>query len=298
MRILSKIIGHSLLSALILPLAACGDDVSRDLQAVVQSEQRFAQTALERGIPASFQQFLADDSVIFVPAPTNGKLFYSKLPENGRKLIWHPIFATISRAGDLGLTTGPWEMKKSAADETPFAFGEFVSIWKKRPDNSWKVALDFGINHPSASVPSSTVDASPPSQRSRNEADLRSGLEKAEEEFAKISSVNKGKALFHAASQGIRIFREDALPITGKESAGKLLATDHLRMSCNESGRGISRSGDLAYRYGSYSAQADESVESGHYLRIWQTDNAGDWKIILDLQKKAPPARKQESEKN
>jgi len=40
MRILSKILTGSLLSALILGLAAYGNDVSRDLQAVVQSEQR------------------------------------------------------------------------------------------------------------------------------------------------------------------------------------------------------------------------------------------------------------------
>ena len=31
-----------------------------------------------------------------------------------------------------------------------------------------------------------------------------------------------------------------------------------------------------------------QNVELGHYLTIWQIDRSGDWKIILDLQKKSP----------
>jgi len=53
------------------------------------------------------------------------------------------------------------------------------------------------------------------------------------------------------------------------------------------SGGAMSTSSDLAYRYGSYSSEHGKSTEPGYFLTIWKVDHAGDWKIILDLQKKA-----------
>ena len=134
------------------------------LHSVVEAEKTFAKTSVERGIRESFLQFFADDSVVFTPAPTNGKKFYANYDDKGRQLSWQPIFATISNAGDLGFTAGPWEMKKSATDEKPIAFGDFVSIWKKQRDNSWKVVVDLGVDHPEPSGPPGEVQLLPPSE--------------------------------------------------------------------------------------------------------------------------------------
>jgi hypothetical protein len=40
-------------------------------------------------------------------------------------------------------------------------------------------------------------------------------------------------------------------------------------------------------RYGPYSNDRGNALEQGYYLTIWRIDRGGDWKIIVDLQKKS-----------
>ena len=47
----------------------------------------------------------------------------------------------------------------------------------------------------------------------------------------------------------------------------------------------MSTSGDLAYRYGSYSSERENVSERGYFLSIWKVDSKRDWKLLLDLQK-------------
>jgi hypothetical protein len=48
-------------------------DSKAPVQSLVDAERNFARTALERGIRDSFLQFLAEDSIVFAPGPTNAK---------------------------------------------------------------------------------------------------------------------------------------------------------------------------------------------------------------------------------
>jgi len=271
---------------LLIAPAALAFDSARlpDLQSVIESERSFARAAIDHGIRDSFLQFFADDSIIFAPAPTNGKAFYAKYDDKGRQLIWQPIFAAISNSGELGVTTGPWHLQKSKAEETPIAFGQFVSIWKKQPDNSWKVIVDVGVDHPQPKEPPPEGQFSLPNAAPSSESELA----KKEEIFANGLKKDSGAAVLDLAGNGIRVFRDDSFPLVGKDAAKSMLASDQGEVSRKTSGSGISASGDLAYRYGSYSRAAGKTVEPGYYLTIWQTDRSGDWKIILDLQKKAP----------
>ena len=252
------------------------------LQSVVEAEKAFARAGVERGIRESFLQFFADDSIIFAPEPKDAKKFYTSYEEKGRKLIWQPIFATIANSGELGLTTGPWEMQKSKTDGTPIAYGHFVSIWKKQADNSWKVVLDVGIDHPQPPKPGE-VQLSLPNASPSGESELA----KKEELFEKTLKSDAGAAVLGSASPDIRVYRNGSFPAVGKDAANAILASDHGKMTRKNSGGGISKSGDLAYRYGSYSGEGGNAVEPGYYLTIWQADRSGDWKIILDLAKKA-----------
>ena len=258
------------------------------LRAVVESERKFAHTCLEHGIRESFLQFFADDSIIFAPTPTNGKAFYAKYQDKGRRLIWQPIFATVSNSGDLGVTTGPWELKKSATEETALAFGQFVSIWRKQPDNSWKVIVDVGIDNPQPTTATPEVQLSPPAEFVNTDANLRRHtLEKAEKMFANALAVDAGTAISDSASEEIRVFRDDSFPAMGKEAATIMLNSDHGKMTRKVSGGAMSTSDDLAFRYGSCSSERGKSTEPGYFLTIWKVDRNRNWKIILDLQKKA-----------
>jgi len=264
------------------------------LHSVVEAEKTFSKTSVERGIRESFLQFFADDSVVFTPAPTNGKKFYANYDDKGRKLIWQPIFATISNAADLGFTTGPWEMKKSATGDTPIAFGDFVSIWKKQRDHSWKVIVDLGVDHPQPSGPTGEMQLVPPNETLRGiDVDLaRHNLEKAENTLADSLAVDAGAAITDFADDTIRVYRENSFPAVGKDAAKLMLGSDHGKVTRKTTGGGVSSSGDFAYRYGSYSAERANVKEHGYFLAIWKLDSNREWKIIGDVQKKSPPEEK------
>nr|ALS90106.1 MepB protein [uncultured bacterium] len=257
---------------------------------VAESEKSFARAGIEHGIREAFLQFLADDAIIFAPTPRNGKAFYANY-DKGCVLFWQPIFATISRSGELGVTTGPWHFKNSKTDTTPAGYGDFVSIWKRQADQSWKVALDLGINHGEPPDPPAKLQLAPPNEKSERGNDRSNGLGEREKRFSEALQVDAGQAILNSASEEIRLFRQGSHPAVGKQSAERILTTDHAKVTRQEMGRGLSSSNDLAYRYGSYSESSGGAV-TGYFLTVWQTDRAGDWKIILDLQKKMPPEKK------
>src|SRR2546427_5630986 len=123
-----------------------------DLKSMVETERAFSRTSEEKGIRESFAQFIADDGILFRPGPVLGKKWMQEhpLPASTTRqwLSWQPIFAAVSRAGDLGYTSGPWEFKNDIKDATPAKFGNFMTVWKKQADGSWKFALDLGISNP------------------------------------------------------------------------------------------------------------------------------------------------------
>ena len=274
-----------LLLVLIAPgISAAEENASTTaLRTVVESEKSFAAASVHRGIRESFLQFLADDAIILRPEPANGKALYAKYEDKGRQLNWRPIFAIISNSGELGVTTGPWELKKSTTDEAPFAFGQFVSVWKKQPDNSWKVIVDAGIGHPKPTAEPGEVQFSLPYPAPKNE----SVFAKTEELFANRLKLDAGAGLLDFASDEVRIFRDENFPAVGKESAKIMLNSDHGKMTRQISGAGKSASNDLAWRYGPYSNEHGNAPEQGYYLTIWRYDRSGDWKIIVDWQKKS-----------
>jgi len=256
-----------------------------DLPALVESEKNFAQTAQEHGVREAFLQFLADDSVLFIPEPTNGKAFYAKVQEKGRRLIWRPIFATISAAGDLGVTTGPWELKKSPTDDTAMAFGQFLTVWKKQADGSWKVALDLGTENPKPKDNlASDVRLLPPESGSSIAKDTAQ---------TKLAEAEKNLAEGHSslASDDLRVMRENSFPVLGKDAAAKLVSSNDEKITRTKLGGGISASHDLAYTFGSFTSETSAPAQHGHFVSIWRADAKGDWKLLIDLEKQEPPVK-------
>ena len=66
-----------------------------------------------------------------------------------------------------------------------------------------------------------------------------------------------------------------------------MLSSDHGKTKRIRAGGDISRSNDLAYSYGEYSTERTNVTEQGIYLSIWQLDLNTDWRLVLDLQKRA-----------
>lgn len=268
---------------------------------VAGAERNFAKAGLERGIRASFLDYFAEDSIIFAPGTTSGKAYYTNYKEKGLALIWQPAFATIAVTGDLGVTTGPWEIKKSPTDTDAIAFGEFVSVWKLQRDKSWKVVFDTGIDHAGPARNPTEIELVSPTAKALGESEQWDRRMAFVESVRRLNDAleNKGaEALIDHANDRIRILREDSLPIIGKEKAKELLAGHAAKITRqmigpSTPGAPVSPLADLAYGYGSYSQErGDGTAETEHFVTVWRISDDGNWKVVIDLQKKTPPAGK------
>ena len=290
MQILSKSIFLAVLAFGAMARAA-DEKPAAAVRAIVESEGRFGQMAHDRSVRTAFLEFLADDAIVFGPGPVNGKKVWSERKESGLDLIWQPVFAAIARSGDFGYDTGPAKWKKNRTDEKFLGYGQFVSVWKKQKDGTWKVTLDIGIENPQP-----TSEAGSPqtlvADDLTKDVDLvaaRQALEKTQRGFADMAKEDSLGAFSVFASENIRAFREDMFPIIGKKAVVEMASAAHGPMSIQASGGDMSRSGDLAYSYGSYSIKSGDETERGNLVQIWQTDSAGAWKLVLDLEQKVPP---------
>ncbi len=222
---------------------------------------------------------------MFAPGPTNGKKIFEKFKDEDRKLFWQPAFAAIAKSGDFGITTGPWEMRRS---EKPVGFGQFVSVWKKQNDGNWKVIFDTGIDNPQPKQSPGDVEILRPNDREVHVDLAQSAFDHADESLRNTIKEGAGSALIVVAADPIRVLRDDVSPAIGKPAARLMLNADQSKMTRNNEGGGMSASGDLAYKYGSYSAERGNVTERGHFLTIWRAESDDDWRVIVDLQKKEP----------
>ena len=68
-----------------------------------------------------------------------------------------------------------------------------------------------------------------------------------------------------------------------------MLGSEHEQVTFESAGSKMNSSGDLYYSYGNYSKERGNVVERGVYVMIWRANANGDWKVVLNLQKKLPP---------
>jgi len=116
-------------------------------------ETRFAKDVAARG-GAAFADWFAGDGVSLGngEAPVVGKVAIAKSTNWSPKeyqLTWTPTDAVMSPSGDMGYTWGHFEGHSKDANGNPVSTsGRYITIWRKQPDGSWKVALDAGANEP------------------------------------------------------------------------------------------------------------------------------------------------------
>jgi ketosteroid isomerase-like protein len=265
-------------------------DPAEAVRAMVESERKFYQTGQEKGTRAAFLEFLADDGIVFRPGPVNGKEVWTKRPKTGLDLIWEPTFAAIARSGDFGYTTGPAKWRTNKKEEKFLGYGQFISIWKKPKDGSWKVALDCGIENPEPTGQSETLRTAIPKEtagKSEPAVKRRAWLE-ARKAFLVLAKLDFTKAFRDAASSDVRLYRDGSFPALGVEAGIRLLGSEQAGVTMEILQSDISNSADLAYHYGRYFDTRPQGAEAGHFFQIWQTDSAGVWKLVVDWRQPLP----------
>jgi ketosteroid isomerase-like protein len=294
-----------LVCACIVPNTAQDKNRVSDLKSMVDTERAFARTSEEQGTRESFAAFIAADGILFRPTPVFGKKWMQEhpLPPSPTRplLSWQPIFAAVSRAGDLGYTTGPWQFKQDIKDAKPVAFGNFMTVWRKQADGSWKFALDLGISNPDpkAATPIWEPNDSQPGTASFKRVDpeaARVELLKVDRDFSKAAADQGAREAFLLfAAKDVRVFRNDHFPFVGRAGAADALAPITAEWTWKPAFAGVSVSGDLGYSYGIYEMReksATQTVfERGNYARVWKKVNDA-WKLVVDVADPLPAETK------
>ncbi len=72
------------------------------------------------------------------------KLIASHFAMHYSKLTWHPNSVGVARSGELGYTSGTYELRfQDATGKTITDKGKYLIVWKKHPDSTWKVLFDM-----------------------------------------------------------------------------------------------------------------------------------------------------------
>jgi ketosteroid isomerase-like protein len=276
------------------PLATQTIDRQAALDGLVAAEKAFARAAVEKGARDAFLAFLADDAVMFEPDPVNGKEVWRARPASPGLLEWYAVHSEVSLAGDLGFNTGPYDFRMKPG-EKPVASGQFVTIWKRQADGSWKAALDLGTTTPeppAAAAPAIALTG--PAQV--EEAGLpqvdagaaRASLLDADRAFAAAVQERGAAAAYDAVlADDARLLRVSRQPVLGRPAIRAALAENAAPVTWEPLGGGVSRSGDLGYTYGFAKRHEDgpESpwINTSNYLRVWRKGADGAWKLAFDL---------------
>ena len=134
----------------ILALSSCQQEDNEALkQQILDADRSFSKMAAEKGVAEAFL-FYADEKVI-KPSPGRQPLvgkfalmeWYKKNPVN-YTLTWEPLKAEAS--GSLGYTFGGYTLTTKTFDgqRDTVQYGNYVSIWKRKKDGSWRYVLDTG----------------------------------------------------------------------------------------------------------------------------------------------------------
>lgn len=271
------------------------------LQSMVDTELAFAKMSEEQGVRPSFMAFIDDDGILFRPRAVKGKQWMTENPvpaSDKRPLLsWYPTFADVARAGDLGYTTGPWEFRSDIHDAKPVAWGNFLTVWRRQPDGSWKFAIDLGISNPEPEK------SAPAWQLPRNyRLPAKVPAVNVQKEQAALFGENSvfgssfnfsdaPRAFSSVAAADVRVFRNDKFPFVGLTAAAAALPDGSTVWSWQPALVSVSSSGDLGYTYGTYQITGKDSsekiLERGNYYRIWKKQ-AGKWKLVADLTNPVP----------
>jgi ketosteroid isomerase-like protein len=295
-----KMAGGIAAGSLILALGSGlgGQPDNRNLRGLIEAERTFAAMARLQGVREAFLANLAGDAIVFRPKPVPGRKVYEDMPAGSSVILsWSPAYAEVSAWGDLGYTTGPYEVRDRAKPAEPAGYGHYVSVWERQPDGQWKVSLDAGIRHARRGrVPSSvaTVPANlRPWRGPRIDRDAeRAALLDVEAAFAqRARSDGLTEAYLLYAGEDARLYRDQALPLVGKAALLKLVSGDSRRFAWGPIDAAVSAIGDLGYVFGTAEAlgvDSDDRSVCSSYLRIWRKTAGGLWRIVLDLAVPAP----------
>lgn len=271
-------------------------DEAAVLKGLVDVDHAFSERAGASGYRDALLGTLSDDAVLFQPRPITGRVWaISSTPPAGR-FSWEPAWAVVARSGELAVTSGPVAYAASTppAPGDSSSTGQYVTVWSN-VTGTWKAVLSLVAPGPQvATVPFTTHHAA-------GDGRPRSGPGAAEASRATLFIADRGlaaaamaggaaTALSRVVLPDVRLVRRGSLPYLGADSArAGLAATDDANGAhtiWQTLDVRMARSADFGVAYGSYDRRdaANNVVGQGGYIRVWERQPDGGWRIVLDAE--------------
>ena len=289
-----------ILGLLLLPkfIIAQTESQKSALKKMIETEKAFAQTSLDKGTKNSFLEFLGKDAIVFINGTAlNGLEYWQKL-DFKNLLTWQPTFAEISVSEELGYTLGNFQSHNliaagspaagspaagSPGEDKPLVHGSFFTLWKKQSDGNWKVALDFGVNHPEINAITPSIRESYATFKPyelKNTSVLAERMVFMNDFFYWKNAKTSLNPFEPHLSQDIKLYRNNLLPIVGREAAKNYLKKTYDKAIVYTGLKAIpSQAGDLVCVYGVISGKG----KTGEYIRIWKQETKDVWKIVVEM---------------
>jgi ketosteroid isomerase-like protein len=135
-------------------------DAAAARAALMAADRAFAEASARRGAEGWTSYFEADARQFHTRGVSIGTdsiraVMTRAFADTTRRLLWEPVRAVVAASGDLGYTIGRWESRALGKDGTWTAAGtgNYVTIWRRQGDGSWKVSVDIGNADPVAVPP-------------------------------------------------------------------------------------------------------------------------------------------------
>jgi ketosteroid isomerase-like protein len=255
---------------------------------MIDAEKAFAARALVVGWKQAFLEYFAPDAIGFDQGQAGlarEQLAKAPDPPSDLQLIWEPRLGDISGSGDLGYLTGPVRNVRASRDGGKPRYSNYMSVWKRQRDGSFKVVMDAGINTPGSVTFAPGFTRAPQANRFTGDYDettpplaTADGLLNAE------LRRDQARAYRPNLTASARLHRPNVMPIVGDKRILQWLATQPAFTMTDTRYTEAARSGDLGYSWGTYSTKgARGAAANGFYVRVWVRERNGQWKVALDV---------------
>ena len=110
-------------------------------------------------------------------------------------------------------------------------------------------------------------------------------MQQADIDFSNRSKeVGMKKAFLEYMHADAVLLKPGKMPIIGAAAVDFISSFNDSTFSLtwHPEGANVSKSADMGYTYGIYTLQMGDSSYKGTYLTIWQKEENGDWKFLLD----------------
>lgn len=284
-------------------------DLKQGREKLRDAELSFASAAAGRAAADAIVASYTDDVILLIggKALITGReaaraAISQSLPSRGTTR-WRPVRLDVSADATLGYSFGYTELDVAASSDSAArtVVGKYLSLWRRQPDGSWKVAVQVrnprrpgdadSVPPPGFASPSDPVLPKP----NAGAASEREAAMATDRAFSDSAARDAGDAFAFFAAEDGALLGSGPDMVWGRDAIRRVFAESGppRRLVWRPVLGGAAGTGDLAYTIGRADVLALDQPGTpvvGHtkYLTVWRKQRDGSWRYVIDGGNAAP----------